>query len=69
MKNATRSIKKLKERFSKAEVQIDRIEAELEKERMNMLRDIGVFDMMYQENIKCFRELELYIVAGRERIA
>lgn len=69
LKNATRSIKKLKERFSKAEVQIDRIEAELEKERMNMLRDIGVFDMMYQENIKCFRELELYIVAGRERIA
>ena len=69
LKNATRSIKKLKERFSNAEVQIDRIEAELEKERMNMLRDIGVFDMMYQENIKCFRELELYIVAGRERIA
>lgn len=69
LKNATRNIKKLKERFSKAEVQIDRIEAELEKERMNMLRDIGVFDMMYQENIKCFRELELYIVAGRERIA
>ncbi|MGN0677046.1 MAG: toxic anion resistance protein [Ruminococcus sp.] len=69
LKNATRSIKKLKERFSKAEVQIDRIEAELEKERMNMLKDIGVFDMMYQENIKCFRELELYIVAGRERIA
>lgn len=69
LKNASRSIKKLKERFSKAEVQIDRIEAELEKERMNMLRDIGTFDIMYQENIKCFRELELYITAGKERIA
>lgn len=69
LKNAARSIKKLKERFTKAEVQIDRIEAELEKARMNMLRDIGVFDMMYQENLNCFRELELYIAAGRERIA
>lgn len=69
LKNAARSIKKLKERFSKAEVQIDRIEAELEKARINMLRDIGVFDMMYQENINCFRELEMYITAGRERIA
>lgn len=69
LKNAVRSIKKLKERFTKAEVQIDRIEAELEKARMNMLRDIGVFDMMYQENLNCFHELELYIAAGRERIA
>lgn len=69
LKNASRSIKKLKERFSKAEIQIDRIEAELEKARMSMLRDISVFDIMYQENLNCFRELELYIAAGRERIA
>lgn len=68
-KNAVHSLKKLKERYTKAEVQIDRIEAELEKERMEMLRDIGVFDIMYQENLNCFRELELYIAAGRERIA
>lgn len=69
LKNAARNLKKMKERYSKAEVQIDRIEAELEKARMNMLRDISVFDIMYQENLNCFRELELYIAAGKERIA
>ena len=68
LKSAARSLKKLKERYTKAEVQIDRIEAELEKARMDMLRDIGTFDMMYQENLNCFRELELYIAAGKERI-
>ena len=68
-KNPINSLKKLKERYTKAEVQIDRIEAALEKERMCMLKDIGVFDIMYQENLKCFKELELYIAAGREKVA
>lgn len=48
---------------------IDRIEAALEKSRMEMLKDISVFDVMYQENLNCFHELELYIAAGKERIA
>lgn len=68
LKNAVNSVKKLKERYTKAEVQIDRIEAELEKARMEMLKDIGVFDIMYQENLNCFRELEIYIEAGKERV-
>ena len=68
LKNAVNSVKKLKERYTKAEVQIDRIEAALEKSRMEMLKDIGVFDIMYQENLNCFRELEIYIQAGKERV-
>lgn len=68
IKNAVHAVKKLKERYTKAEVQIDRIEAALEKARMEMLKDIGVFDIMYQENLNCFKELEMYIQAGKERI-
>lgn len=68
IKNAVHSVKKLKERYTKAEVQIDRIEAALEKARMEMLKDIGVFDIMYQENLSCFKELEIYIQAGKERV-
>lgn len=68
LKNAVNNVKKLKERYTKAEVQIDRIEAALEKSRMEMLKDIGVFDIMYQENLNCFRELEIYIEAGKERV-
>ncbi|MDD6069833.1 MAG: toxic anion resistance protein [Clostridiales bacterium] len=68
VKNTVNSLKKLKERYTKAEVQIDRIEEALEKARMSMLKDIGVFDMMYQKNLKCFRELGMYIAAGQEKV-
>ncbi|MGN0154725.1 MAG: toxic anion resistance protein [Lachnospiraceae bacterium] len=68
VKNAAHSLKKLKERYTKAEVQIDRIEGALEKARMDMLKDIGMFDIMYQENLKCFKELGLYIAAGKEKV-
>lgn len=68
VKNAVKSLKKLAERYSKAEVQIDKIEAALEKSRMDMLKDISVFDIMYKQNLDCFRELGLYIQAGKERV-
>ena len=68
MKNGIKSIKKLAECYSKAEVQIDKIEATLEKARMYMLKDISVFDIMYKQNLECFRELGLYIQAGKESV-
>lgn len=68
VKNGIKSIKKLAERYNKAEVQIDKIEAALEKARMDMLKDIGVFDIMYRQNLECFRELGLYIQAGKESV-
>ncbi|MGN0553052.1 MAG: toxic anion resistance protein [Oscillospiraceae bacterium] len=68
IKNAVKSVKKLAERYNKAEVQIDKIEAALEKARIDMLKDISVFDIMYKQNLDCFRELGLYIQAGKETI-
>ncbi|MDY3791343.1 MAG: toxic anion resistance protein [Oscillospiraceae bacterium] len=68
VKNAVKSLKKLAERYNKAEVQIDKIEAALEKARMDMLKDISVFDIMYKQNLDCFRELGIYIQAGKERV-
>lgn len=68
VKNAVKGLKKLAERYNKAEVQIDKIEAALEKARMDMLKDISVFDIMYKQNLECFKELGLYIQAGKERI-
>lgn len=67
-KNARQSLRRLKERYAKVEVQIDRIEGELEKARMQMLRDIGMFDTMYQKNLEYFNELKLYIAAGEETV-
>ncbi|MGN0597393.1 MAG: toxic anion resistance protein [Ruminiclostridium sp.] len=68
VKTAVKNLKKLAERYNKAEAQIDKIEAALEKARMDMLKDINVYDIMYKQNLDCFRELALYIQAGKERV-
>lgn len=68
VKTAIKNLKKLAERYNKAEAQIDKIEAALEKARMDMLKDINVYDIMYKQNLDCFRELALYIQAGKERV-
>ncbi len=68
LKDVKHSLDKMKERYAKVEVQIDRIEAELEKARIVMLKDIGMFDTMYQKNLEYFRELQLYIEAGEEEL-
>ncbi|MGN0416309.1 MAG: toxic anion resistance protein [Agathobacter sp.] len=68
VKDAKHSLEKMKERYAKVEVQIDRIEGELEKARMEMLKDINMFDTMYQKNLSYFKELQLYIAAGEQEI-
>ncbi|MDR3147611.1 MAG: toxic anion resistance protein [Treponema sp.] len=51
-------------RYEKIEVQIDRISADLEKARMDLLKDIGLFDIMFDHNRDYVKELEIYIAAG-----
>jgi uncharacterized protein YaaN involved in tellurite resistance len=55
-------------RYEKIEVQIDRITSDLEKARMDLLKDIGLFDMMFEHNKDYFKELEIYIVAGEIKV-
>lgn len=61
-----KSIEKYLARYDIVEKQIDKIEAKLETSRMEMLKDISMYDKLYDENLKYFEELQLYIVAGEE---
>ena len=54
LKNASRTVKKFMQRYEKLEVQIDHIEQELEKARMQMLKDITMFDGLYEKNMEYF---------------
>lgn len=53
--------------YDKLSVQIDKIQGELDKARMSMMKDIVMFDTMYQRNLEYFKELQLYIKAGEEK--
>ncbi|MDR2758211.1 MAG: toxic anion resistance protein [Spirochaetaceae bacterium] len=62
------SFKTFISRYEKIEVQIDRIGSELEKARMDLLKDIGLFDIMFDHNKEYFKELEVYIAAGELKV-
>lgn len=62
------SAKNMIAEYDKLSVQVDKIQAELDKARMLMLKDIVMFDTMYDKNVEYFKELQLYIKAGEEKI-
>ena len=63
-----KQLEKLIAGYEKVEVNIDKIEAGLEKHRLQMLKDITIFDTMYEKNLEYFKELSLYIIAGEKKI-
>ena len=66
--SAKKQLEKLIASNDKIEVNIDKIEASLEKHRLQMLKDITIFDTMYEKNLEYFKELSLYIIAGEKKI-
>ncbi|MBO4914125.1 MAG: toxic anion resistance protein [Oscillospiraceae bacterium] len=58
----------LKEQYSKAEASVDRITKELENHQVVLLKDIAMFDQMYELNLKYYKELTMYIIAGKKRL-
>lgn len=55
-------------RYSKIEKNIDTIEGGLEKDKLQMLKDITIFDTMYEKNLEYFKEISLYIIAGERKL-
>ena len=58
----------MKEQYSKAESSVDRIVKELEGHQVTLLKDIAMFDQMYELNLKYYKELTMYIIAGKKRL-
>ncbi len=64
----SKKIERFKTKYENVEVQIDRIEGQLDKARIQMLKDIMMFDELYAKNLEYFNDLQLYIRAGEEII-
>lgn len=54
--------------YDKLSTQIDKIQSSLEKSKMRMMKDIVMFDGLYEKNLAYFKSLELYIRAGEEKL-
>ena len=66
--SAKKQFDKTVARFSKVETNIDRVEEQLENHKLQMLKDITIFDTMYDKNLEYFKELSLYIIAGERKL-
>ena len=66
--NAKKEFDKIVAKYTKIEKNIDTIENGLEKNKLQMLKDISIFDTMYQKNLEYFKEISLYIIAGDIKI-
>jgi uncharacterized protein YaaN involved in tellurite resistance len=67
-----RSVKKqfdiIVAKYSKIEGNIDTIEGALDKSKIQLLKDINLFDTMYDKNLEYFKEISLYIIAGERKL-
>ncbi len=68
-KKASNKMENMKIQYSKAEANVDRIARELEQHQVVLMKDIAMFDQMYELNLKYYKELTMYIIAGKKRLA
>ena len=62
------NIESMKTRYEKADVNVERIKAQLEDHQVVLMKDIAMLDKMYQLNLVYFKELTMYILAGKKKL-
>ena len=67
-KKGANKVATLKAKYSKIETNINEITTELEKHEVMLLKDIAMLDQMYEANLAYFKELSMYIAAGKKKL-
>ena len=67
-KKAGNRIETMKAQYSKVEANVDKIAQNLENHQITLLKDVAMFDQMYELNLKYYKELTMYILAGKKRL-
>lgn len=66
--SAKKEISTIIAKYNKIEKNVDTIENSLEKNKVTLLKDIALFDTMYDKNLEYFKEISLYIIAGERKL-
>ena len=67
-KKAGNRLETMKAQYSKVETNVDKIARELEQHQVTLLKDVAMFDQMYELNLKYYKELTMYILAGKKKL-
>ena len=68
-KKATNQVEKMKARYDKAELNVEKIAGVLDGHQVQLMKDIAMLDKLYALNLTYFKELTMYILAGKKRLA
>ena len=68
-KKAGNKLETMKAQYSKVESNVDRIARELEQHQVTLLKDVAMLDQMYELNLRYYKELTMYILAGKKKLA
>lgn len=67
-KKSANKLEVMKAKYDKADANIDKIVGAMENHQITLLKDIAVLDKMYELNLNYFRELTMYILAGKQKL-
>ena len=67
-KKAGNKLETKKAQYSKVETNVDKISRELEQHQVTLLKDVAMLDQMYELNLKYYKELTMYILAGKKKL-
>ena len=68
-KKAGNRLETMKAQYGKVEANVEKIAQSLEQHQITLLKDVAMFDQMYELNLKYYKELTMYILAGKKRLA
>lgn len=68
-KKASNKIETMKAKYAKAEANVNEIVKVLEKHQVQLMKDSALLDKMYELNLTYFKELSMYILAGKKKLA
>lgn len=68
-KKPVQTIETLKTRYESADKNVERIKTQLEDHQVTLMKDITMLDKMYELNLVYFKELTMYILAGKKKLA
>lgn len=67
-KKNTNKLANLKAKYDKAEANINKISDAMETHQITLLKDVAMLDKMYELNLNYFKELSMYILAGKQKL-
>ena len=68
-KKTSNKLEVMKAQYGKAEANVEKIARSLEQHQVTLLKDVALFDQMYELNLKYYKELTMYILAGKRKLA